>query len=246
VLCQMMPMVKHSRVTSVAVFVLLVGILALLALGIRSEARIDQHNDLFAFEAKSVSRTKMVVWVRYRYIGDRGRNNICILANALDKDGSQHPATRSTVAPVWVGQGTASVEIRKYNGPCPGISEAVKVCLQEGTGKPFYCETFPYRKSWAYNLPGEPPRYNEVWGFGITPPGPHGNWVGVSYGYTGDHGQNGIRMAAFAFQQNLTRVPGTYPVPEEIKPGYGSLRLKIRQEPGYPRVPRERREQESV
>jgi len=231
---------RDLRVTFVAVFVLLVGILALLVLGIKSEATIHQRNDIFAFEAKSLSRTKMIVSIRYRYIGDRGDNNICVLANALDNDGSQHPATRSTIAPVGVGQGIATVEIRKYNGPCPGVSELVNVCLQEGTGRPFYCETFPYRKSWAHNLPGEPPRHNEIWGFGISPPGPHGNLVRVDYAYTGDHGQDGVRMAAFAFQRNLSRVPGTYPDPVEIKPGYGSLTLKIRQKAGYASAPREK------
>jgi hypothetical protein len=234
---------KHSRdlrVTFVAVFVLLVGILALLALGIKSEATINQRNNLFAFEAESPSRTKMIVRIRYRYSGDRGDNNICILASALDNDGSQHPATRSTLVPVRVGQGIATLDIRKYNGPCPGVSERVKVCLQEGTGRPFYCQTFPYTKSWAYNLPGQPPRYNEVWGFHISPPGPHGNLVRVHYAYTGDHGQDGVRMVAFAFQRNLSQVPGTYPVPAEIKPGYGSITLKIRQKPGYASAPREK------
>jgi hypothetical protein len=224
-------------ITAAMAVVLLVGIVLL---GRQAESWAALGNDLSQFEAKSVSRVKILVWIRYRYVGDQGQDNICITANAVSSDGSQYGDTVYGIAPVHVGAGTASVAITKRHGKTPGVSEAVRVCLQKGsTGAPFYCETYPYHHSWSENLPGELPSRNEIGGFAI-PIDADETVVRVDYAYTGDHGIDNVRMVAFAFQQNREQVPGTYPVPVKIKTGYGTAMLKIRRASGYPRASRDK------
>jgi hypothetical protein len=158
----------------------------------------------------------------------------------LSSDGSQYPDTVYGIAPVGIGEGTASVAITKRHGKTPGVSENVRVCLQEGTtGKPFSCETYPHRHSWSENLPGEPPSLNEIGGFAI-PTDLEETVVCVNYAYTGDHGTDNVQMVAFALQRNREQVPGTYPVPVKIETGYGRATLKIRRVSGYPAAVRDK------
>ncbi len=158
---------SHSIPALVAGLVILTGLLVGVVL-VRWETELDLGNDLSHFEGKSLSRTKLLVWIRYRYDGGQGGRNICLSANALSSDGRQYPDTVYGIAPVRIGEGRASVAITKRHGKAPGVSERVRVCLQEGTtGKPFYCETYPYNHSWSENLPGEPLGHNEIGGFSI-------------------------------------------------------------------------------
>ena len=215
-------------------FLFLLGFLVSMVSGRPQKSTKTLRNNLSHFEGRSPSRTKILVWIRYQYIGDRGEDNIWVSATALGPDGSQYPDTTYGVTPIRVGEGTASVEIPKRHGRNPGISERIKICLQEGTtGKPFYCESYPYKHSWSDNLPGESPVRNEIGGFRFGPSISNEMSVQVQYAYTGDQGTNNIRMVAFPLRDNGDRVHGTDPLPARISPGYGHVTLRIRKGPGY-------------
>ena len=214
---------------------LLGGLVASEVLGRRQESRLASGNDLSHFEAKSLSRVKIMVWIRYRYSGDHGASNIYVAASALNSDGSQQPDTVYGVAPIKIGESTASVEITKRHGKDLGVSERVRVCLQEGAaGKPFYCETFPFVHSWSENGAGELPVRNEIGGFRVDPISSKEEIrVQVNYAYTGDRGKNDIQMIAFWFRGNGARAADTEGIPLKIEPGYGRAALKIRKGPAY-------------
>ena len=209
-------------------FLFLLGFFMLAVSGRPQKSSETLRNNLSHFAARSPSRTKVLVcWIRYQYIGDRGKDNIWLSATALGSDGSQYPDTTYGVTPVRVGQGTASVEIPKRHGRTPGISERIRICLQEGTtGKPFYCTSYPYKHSWSDNLAGAPPAWNEIGGFSFGPSISNEMSVRVQYAYTGDHGTSNIRMVAFPLRNNGGQVHNTDPVPTKISPGYGHVNTK--------------------
>jgi hypothetical protein len=229
---------SHLTVTFVAGMVL-AGLAAWTGLAPQRESKLALGNDLSHFEGKSLSRVKIMLWIRYRYAGDKGESNICVSASALASDGSQYPDTVYGVAPVRIGEGTASLAITKRHGKAPGISERVRVCLQEGnTNPPFYCEIFPFAHSWSDNLPGEAPVRNEIGGFAVDPTSSKQEIpVQVNYAYTGDHGRNDIRMIAFWLRRNGHRAPATEGIPVRIGPGHGRAALKIRKGPSYALMP---------
>jgi hypothetical protein len=223
-----------ETITLAVGFLFLLGFLVSVVSGRPQESRENVRNNLSHFAARSLSRTKVLVWIRYEYIGDRGKDNIWVSATALGAGGSQYPDTTYGVTPIRVGEGTASLEIPKRHGRTPGTSERIRICLQEGTtGKPFYCESYPYKHSWSDNLAGEPPARNEIGGFSFGPSISNEMSVRVQYAYTGDYGTNNIRMVAFPLRDNGARVHNTDPVPTNISPGYGHVTLRIRKGPGY-------------
>ena len=220
---------RHRIMTFVAGLTLSIGLLGWVVWDKGSGVRQTMANDLRDFEAKTISRTEMLVTVRYSYAGDRGLGNIYVAANGLHSDGSQFPDVTSSIAPVRLGQGMATVKIRKHHGASPETSGLVKVCMQEGTGKPFYCKTFPYTKSWSYNSPGGPPRHNEIGCCNMDRKVSRTSEIGVKarYAYTGNQG-SGVRMMAYALREDGSQVPGTDCIPVKVNVGYGKATVMIR------------------
>jgi hypothetical protein len=186
--------------------------------------------------------------VDYSYSGDNGLENVRAYGLPIQQDG--RIVSRTTSGPVAIdqGEGTLTIRIvesaRGRSGPATYESAQVRVCMDrtpmgssspgaaQPKAEPFYCENFPYQKTWVFVAPASarpapaspaPAASSGVAGAkgGRTAAPSSQNVVQyvqadrrgeeievtVNYTYNGDHG-GGVRIDAVPYQRDGSTVPG--------------------------------------
>lgn len=105
-------------------------------------------NDISNFSGISAVN-QLSVSVNYQYNGLQGSSNIFMAAYAEDNSGTGAPGTGYVPGgPLVVGNGTATVVIKRVTPGAAFTSTRVRVCMYIGGGAQFYCEVFNYTKTW--------------------------------------------------------------------------------------------------
>jgi hypothetical protein len=109
-------------------------------------------NDIRNLRILSESLTDLQITVDYTYSGDRGSDNIFLVAHALDAAGKEVPGIGVRVGRVEVGIDTITLGMKVRSTDIKAVSTTIRVCMYVRDPQRldrFRCERFPHRRTWG-------------------------------------------------------------------------------------------------
>ena len=232
---------------------------------LRVECVFLRANQFRNFRRLDETGNRLSFTVDYSYSGDKGSEKIRAYGRPIQGDGQEVTGTTSSPAAVVEGQGTLTLwigESARAHSSGRYESTEVRVCM-DGTpvrssspgaaqpkAEPFYCENFPYQKTWVFvapasatpapssgvagakekksKAPAPVSKRNSIRNLQVTGYRSDRVTLTVDYTYNGDHGSGGIYIVASPYQSDGSHVPVVSRLGHaQVGEGQGSMGLEL-------------------